>query len=97
MILNENIDIRNSFFAANQDERNPIINKNRSRIRNLKFCFNYLKVNLRFFNPTDRSLLFIQTRMTVIILFKCIIADVLIKNYSILKSKSAERRGYDGK
>lgn len=97
MILNENIDIRNSFFAGNQDERNPRINKNCNSIRNLKFLFNYLKVNLRFFNPNDSSLLFIQARMTVIILFKCIIADVLIKNYSILKIKPAEESGYDGK
>ncbi len=45
---------------------------------------------------SDSILLFIQLRMTVIILFKCIIAVALIRNYSILNKKSAEESGYDG-
>ncbi len=48
------------------------------------------------FNPPDESLLFIQGRMTVIILFKCIIADDLTVNYCIQNKKSVEESGYDG-
>lgn len=48
------------------------------------------------FNPPEGILLVIQARMTIIILFKCIIADDLGRNYIILNEYSAEENGYDG-